>query len=85
VTLTRAQAQAVEVWPIALQDALPILPIPLRPPDENVPLDLRSALREIYDEAFYNLSIDYRQIPPKPTFSQEDLAWMDTLLAPLRT
>jgi Protein of unknown function (DUF4058) len=85
VTLTRAQAQAVEVWPIALQDALPIIPVPLRLPDEDVPLDLGTALREIYDEAFYNLSIDYRQIPPKPAFSQEDLAWMDTVLAALRT
>jgi hypothetical protein len=85
VTLTRAQAQAVEVWPIGLQDPLPILPIPLRSPDADVPLDLGSALCEIYDEAFYNLSIDYRQAPPKPTFSQADLAWMDTLLAPLRT
>jgi Protein of unknown function (DUF4058) len=84
VTLTRAQAQTVEVWTIALQDRLPVVPVPLHPPDEDVPLDLATALREIYDEAFYNLSIDYRQSPPKPAFSQEDVVWMDTLLAPLR-
>lgn len=85
VTLTRAQAQEVEVWPIALPDPLPVIPVPLRPPDVDVPLDLAAALRDIYDEAFYNLSIDYRQSPPKPALTEGDLAWMEALLAPLRT
>jgi Protein of unknown function (DUF4058) len=84
ITLTRAQAQAVEVWPIALQDALPVIPVPLRSPDADVPLDLATALRDIYDEAFYNLSIDYRQLPPKPPFAEDDLAWMNAQLATLR-
>ncbi len=83
VTLTRAQAQEVEVWPILLQDALPIIPVPLRSPDLDVPLDLASALRDIYDEAFYNLSIDYREPPPKPSLTGNDLAWVQALLAPL--
>jgi len=65
VTLTRAQAQEVEVWPIALPDPLPIIPVPLRSPDVDVPLDLATALHDIYDEAFYNLSIDYCQSPPQ--------------------
>ena len=83
VTLTRAQAKEVEVWPILLQDTLPIIPVPLRSPDLDVPLDLASALRDIYDEAFYNLSIDYREPPPKPALMGNDLAWMEALLAPL--
>ena len=85
VTLTRVQAQAIEVWPIALQDPLPILPVPLRPPDVDVPLDLAAAMHDIYDEAFYNLSINYRELPPKPALTADDLAWVDALLAPLRT
>lgn len=84
VMLTRAQSQVVEVWPITVQDPLPIIPVPLRLPDTDVPLDLATALREIYDEAFYNLSIDYRQPTPKPPFPEADLAWMDTILAPWR-
>ena len=84
VTLTRAQAQEIEVWPLALQDPLPIMPVPLRPPDADVPLDLAAALRDIYDEAFYNLSIDYRELPPKPALTEGDLAWMEALLATLR-
>ena len=85
VTLTRAHATEVEVWSIALPDLLPIIPVPLRSPDVDVPLDLASALRDIYDEAFYNLSIDYAQSPPKPALTEEDLAWVDALLAPLRS
>jgi Protein of unknown function (DUF4058) len=85
MTLTRAQAQEVEMWTIALQDPLPVIPVPLRSPDADVPLDLAAALRDIYDEAFYNLSIDYGQSPPQPALTEEDLAWMDALLAPFRT
>jgi len=84
VTLTRAQARDVDVWPLALPDPLPVIPVPLRSPDEDVPLDLASALRDIYDEAFYNLSIDYREPPPKPALTDDELAWMGMLLAPLR-
>lgn len=85
VTLTRAQAQEVEVWPISLPDPLPIIPVPLRLPDADAPLDLAAALHDIYNEAFYNLSIDYREPPPKPALTVDDLAWVDALLAPLRT
>ena len=84
VTLTHVQAREIEVWQIGLQDPLPTIPVPLRPPDGDVPLDLASALHDIYDEAFYNLSIDYREPPPKPTLAEEDLAWMEALLAPLK-
>jgi hypothetical protein len=85
VTLTRAQALEVEVWPIALPEPLPVIPVPLQSPDADVPLDLTAALHQIYDEAFYNLSIDYRQPPPKPALTEEDTAWVEALLIPLRT
>jgi hypothetical protein len=84
VTLTRAQASEVEVWPICLQDSLPVIPVPLRPPDLDVPLNLSSALRDIYDEAFYSLSIDYREPPPEPLLSEDDQRWLEGVLAPLR-
>jgi hypothetical protein len=83
VTLTRSQSSLVEVWPISLQDQLPILPVPLRPPDADVALDLGSALAAVYDEAAYDLSIDYDQIPPPPALSEVDLAWVRRIVAPL--
>lgn len=84
VTLTRAQATTVELWPIALQEKLPVIPVPLRPPDEDVPLDLATAVRDIYDEAFYNLSIDYNQAPPPPTLSDEEQQWLNECLSAVR-
>jgi len=75
VTLTRAGASAVEAWPLDLRDPLPTLPIPLLAPDPDVPLDLAAALAAIYDEAGYDLSIDYHRPPPPPPLSEDDRAW----------
>jgi hypothetical protein len=80
VTLTRAQTGKIEVWPVRLQDTLPTVPVPLRAPDPDVPLELSAALATIYDEAAYDLSIDYSAPPPPPPLPDEDVAWMRTLL-----
>jgi hypothetical protein len=66
----------VEIWPLKLQDAIPVLPVPLRAPDPDIPLDLCLAVRRIYDKAAYDLRIDYRQPPPKPDLSPEDAEWL---------
>jgi hypothetical protein len=74
-TLIRARHIQAEVWPIGLRDQLPILPVPLRQPDSDVPLDVQAALVAIYDEAEYSLTLDYTQPPPEPPLSEEDGAW----------
>lgn len=66
LTLTRATARVHSVWPIALADALPMLPVPLHEPDPDVVLDLGAALRAIAAEADYDGSIDYGAEPPPP-------------------
>jgi hypothetical protein len=48
------------------------IPLPLLPPDTDVVLDLPAALTAIYEEAAYDLSIDYSQSPPPPEFSAAD-------------
>jgi hypothetical protein len=70
----------MDIWPLALRDTLPIIPVPLHAPDAEVPLDLPLALTSIYDEAAYDLSIDYSQSPPPPVFSETDTQWMHALL-----
>jgi hypothetical protein len=85
VLLTRVQACAVEVWPIPLQERLPIVPVPLCSPDADATLDLAAALSAIYDEAFYQLSIDYSHDPPPPPFSTEEMAWLSARLTRYRS
>jgi hypothetical protein len=54
------------VWPILLAQRLPVISIPLRPEDEDVPLDLQNVLNAAYDRAAYDLAIDYRHAPVPP-------------------
>ena len=65
IALTRAQSGVIDVRPLRLQDSLPIIPVPLRSLDPNVPLELPQVMADIYDEAAYDLSIDYNQPPPE--------------------
>jgi hypothetical protein len=66
-------------WPISVRQVLPPIGIPLRSKDPDVPLDLNAVLRSAYDNAAYDVSIDYRG-PPDPPLSRADTAWANTLL-----
>jgi hypothetical protein len=76
VTLTRAQATLMDVWSINLPDSLPIVPIPLRKPDDDIYLDIEIAFATIYDRAAYDLSVDYSEPPPPPSLSLAEEAWL---------
>jgi hypothetical protein len=79
--VSRAYARPeCEVWPIRLQDPLPVLPVPLLRPDPDVPLDIGEALRRTYQDARYDLRIDYSQPPPPPPLSDEETAWIEAQL-----
>jgi len=80
IFLTRAERRdATETWPLSVRDPLPVVPVPLLPGDKDVLLDLGDALRIMYDEARYDLSIDYGE-PPVPPLAEEDAAWARGLL-----
>lgn len=68
-----------ETWPIRLQDRLPVVPVPLKPEDGAVELDLQQLLDETYDRAGYDLTINYRLQPEVP-LTVEQNAWADQLL-----
>ena len=68
-----------DIWPLALQESLPVIPVPLLPSDPDATLDLSVALTRIYSEAGYDLRIDYTA-DPIPSLSDEDAAWADALL-----
>jgi hypothetical protein len=56
----------LDVWPIQLDEPLPVVPVPLLPDDPDVLLDLQLALTTLYDEMGYDLSVDYSQPPEIP-------------------
>ena len=80
MTITRANDR-VAVWALQLPDALPTLPIPLLPPDPEVPLNLAHAIAQVYAEADYDLTIDYTRQPPPPLLSHEEQQWLQTVIA----
>ncbi len=81
MTVARAN-NGVEVWAVRMQDGLPTIPIPLLPPDPDVPLDLASAIQVVYEEADYDLTIDYTRQPPPPQLSETDVDWLQGVLPP---
>ena len=66
-------------WPISLRETLPVIGIPLRAPDSDVPLNLAAVLAATYDGADYVLSIDYKE-QPAPPLAKDDAKWADKLL-----
>jgi hypothetical protein len=80
VFVSRADARPVtDVWPVALDQPLPTVPVPLLPGDADVPLDLQRALTSVYDLVGYDLLLDYGR-PPDAALRPEELAWADDLL-----
>lgn len=56
-----------DIWPVALDEPLPLCPVPLLPPDADVPLSLGEILTQAYQQGAYARRIDYTlPIPPPP-------------------
>lgn len=71
VALSRATEYHTHIWAVGWQTPLPVVPVPLRHPDPDAPLDLTEALHTVYERAAYDLSIDYHQPPPPPDLPPE--------------
>jgi len=81
IVLCRAERRpTAEVWPIQLADRLPVLPVPLVKPDPDVPLDIGEVVASVYERGAYAQQIDYTQPPPPPSLSNDEIAWLETLL-----
>ena len=63
-----------------IRDRLPTLPIPLKRPDPDVPLDLQAALTTVYDRARYQLSLDYRAELSPPLLNEQDRFWVGEIV-----
>jgi hypothetical protein len=76
-----ADGRVVDIWPMALNVTLPILPVPLLAPDPDVPLDVNAAVQAVYQAMDYDLRINYRQPVPPPELRSEMAEWVKGLLA----
>lgn len=68
------------LYPRTIRDRLPVIPVPLAGDDPDARLDLQPLLARCYEDGAYEDLIDYRQDPPPPALSEEDLKWIDDLL-----
>ena len=81
--LTRqARRDACEVFSWSARDALPTLPVPLRPEDGDVMLDLAAVFEATYDRGAFDrgLSRRYTADPP-PLLGEADQQWAAGLVA----
>lgn len=76
----REKRPQTQVWAIQLADTLPVLPVPLLPPDEDVTLDLQTAVDACFALVGYETLLDYQNPPPSPPLSSEEAAWSDKQL-----
>lgn len=67
-------------WPITLRERLPVVGVPLRHGDADVPIDLQSILDRVIERGSYDLDFDYDNPPPIP-LSGDDAAWARELRA----
>jgi hypothetical protein len=80
VTVYRANHPAqCELYAIDLREPLPVIAIPLRPADADVPLDLQPLIEHVYRTGRF--PIDYDD-PCDPPLEEADAQWSKDLLAP---
>ena len=77
---TPASYPKVAYWPVSVRDPLPMVPIPLDPPEQPVFLNLRACLDRVYDGGRYFDEIDY-SMPPYLPLSETNTEWALALLA----
>lgn len=69
----------VGLWPMRLNEALPVIPVPLKQEDPDAVLDLQQLLHETFDAAGY---ADYiYQGRPRPPLNPDEEAWAKECLA----
>ena len=65
---------SAKLYPFDVRDPIPTIPTPLRRGEEEPPLDLNALLHTLYEQAVYNLRIDYAK-PPQPPLDKDDAVW----------
>ncbi|MFZ4660159.1 MAG: DUF4058 family protein [Caldilineaceae bacterium] len=76
IYLSRAQRRPyTQVWALPLQRPLPTIPVPLLPPDPDVPFDLQAAMTDCFTLVGYEDLLDYSAKPPAG-LTEEEKTWV---------
>lgn len=79
-----ARRPQCDVYARTLRHALPTIPIPLRAPDADIPLDLAALVAETYQRGRYARSLNYAD-SPVGVLGPEELQWVRAQLAAERS
>jgi Protein of unknown function (DUF4058) len=80
ILISRANKRPIsDLYAFSVKEQIPAFLLPLQPFDTEPILDLQRLLDEIYDQAGYDLRINYTQ-PPVPPLSTENASWANLLL-----
>jgi hypothetical protein len=80
ILVSRSQQRPkAQLYAFNLQQTIPTFLLPLKPKDAELSVDLQSLLLQIYNQARYDLAIDYQQ-DPIPSYNEADQTWADALL-----
>jgi hypothetical protein len=75
----KEQAPACLVWPAHFMYPLPTIPVPLAPPDPDIPLAIQPLIEAVYARSRYDRLIDYsRRL--RPRFNRAESAWWEQRL-----
>ncbi len=65
-----------EIWPVSLNQSLPLIPVPLLDPDPDIMLDLGLLVFQVYKRAAYDRRIDYAKPVPPPALRPDMAVWL---------
>ena len=71
------------VYAWTIRQALPRIPIPLKPEDQEVTVDLQQVFDTVFERAAYQLSLNY-DAALRPPLDEADAAWRKELAIPKR-
>jgi Protein of unknown function (DUF4058) len=74
------QRPMADLYGFNLQEPIPSFPLPLKPEDIGLDVNLQPLMAEIYDEAGYQYRLGYQRSVPLPRLSLEDQQWVDQIL-----